>query len=198
MLNYKNIIFDFGNVIAEYNEDYIFRQFCADAKDLPTMAQAILPTWPQLDYGSLDYQEVKEQAMQSVPSHLTEAVENFYDNWYRCLLPIKEIWSLIEELHNLRIPLYILSNAPTLFAAKADYYEITKKFTGILFSAPLKMGKPNPDFYRYLFDTYSLIPEECFFIDDRSDNIMAGRSLGMDGIVFTGDVQAVRKAIGLP
>ena len=58
------------------------------------------------------------------------------------------------------------------------------------------MAKPAPEIYRYLFDTFHLAPSECFFIDDTEANILAGRELGMDGIVFTGDVEAVKKAVG--
>ena len=94
-----------------------------------------------------------------------------------------------------RCPIYILSNAPTHFAEHADFYEITKEFDGIIFSAVIKMAKPNADIYNYLFDTYGLKPEECFFLDDRKDNIEAGRALGMEGIIFTGDITSVKKAI---
>ena len=42
----------------------------------------------------------------------------------------------------------------------------------------------------------SLDPKECFFIDDLEKNINAARSLGMDGIVFNGNIDDVKKAIG--
>lgn len=70
-----------------------------------------------------------------------------------------------------------------------------KKFSGVVFSAPLKTAKPDPAIYQYLFRTYSLKPEECFFIDDLEQNIEAGKSLGMDGIIFTGDIEEVKKAV---
>ena len=44
--------------------------------------------------------------------------------------------------------------------------------------------------------TFSLDPKECFFIDDLEKNINAARSLGMDGIVFNGNIDDVKKAIG--
>ena len=50
--------------------------------------------------------------------------------------------------------------------------------------------------YQYLFRTYSLKPEECFFVDDLKRNIDAGKSLGMDGIVFTGEIGPLKAAIG--
>ena len=95
------------------------------------------------------------------------------------------------------MPVYLLSNAPVYFAEWASDYDLLKKFSGTVFSAPLKMAKPDPQIYRYLFDTFSLKPEECFFIDDLKENIEAGRALGMDGIVFKGDIREVKTALGM-
>ena len=39
------------------------------------------------------------------------------------------------------------------------------------------------------FSKYSLIPKECFFIDDKPCNIAAGQALGMPGHVFDGDME---------
>ena len=93
--------------------------------------------------------------------------------------------------------IYLLSNASTYFAEWFSDSDVLKKFDGIVFSAPLKMAKPEPGIYRYLFETFQLVPEECFFIDDLKENIEAGRSLGMDGIIFKGDIEEVRRMIGL-
>ena len=95
------------------------------------------------------------------------------------------------------MPVYLLSNAPTYFAEWAVGFEPLKKFSGTVFSAPLKMAKPDPEIYRYLFETFSLKPEETFFIDDLEENVEAGRSLGMDGIVFKGDTREVKTALGI-
>lgn len=59
------------------------------------------------------------------------------------------------------------------------------------------MAKPDPAIYRYLFETYSLNPEESFFIDDLEANVEAGRALGMEGIIYTGDTSKVKAALGM-
>ena len=42
----------------------------------------------------------------------------------------------------------------------------------------------------------NLKAEECFFIDDLEPNINAAKEAGMGGLVFTGDINKVKKAIG--
>ena len=43
---------------------------------------------------------------------------------------------------------------------------------------------------------FDLKAEECFFIDDLEPNINAAKEAGMGGLVFTGDINEVKKAIG--
>lgn len=58
--------------------------------------------------------------------------------------------------------------------------------------------KPNPDIYQHLFDTFSLNPSDCFFMDDKPENIKAAQKLGMNGMVFTGEnLSEIKHAIGL-
>lgn len=195
-MKYKNIIFDFGNVIGTFDENYILRQFCGSEEDFPLLSAAIFENWQALDEGIIDYEENIEHAVTLVPDRLKPTVRNFFANWYRHLIPLTQTWEFIRELKVQNYSVYILSNASVNFAEHADFYDITKEFDGILFSAVVRKAKPEKAIYHCLFDTFHLKPEECFFIDDRADNIAAGKALGMDGIVFTGDIDAVKNAIG--
>lgn len=195
-MKYKNIIFDFGNVIGTFDESYILRQFCSSEEDFPLLSAAIFENWQALDEGIIDYNENIEHAVTLVPDRLKPTVRDFFANWYRCLIPIPQTWEFIRELKAENHPVYILSNASIQFAEHADFYDITKEFDGIIFSAAVRKAKPGSAIYHCLFDTFHLKPEECFFIDDREDNIAAGKALGMDGIVFTGDIDAVKDKIG--
>lgn len=198
MLNYKNVVFDFGNVIGRFNETEILSRFCSDPVDFPIMKKAVFHDWEALDAGTVDYDVYVEEALAMVPDSLKENITTFFLHWYKYLTPIEETWQFIRQLKGMQIPIYLLSNAPTYFAEHVgEYYEILDEFDGIVFSAPLVLAKPDPRFYEYLFAAYDLKPEECFFIDDKPINIEAAQSLGMDGIVFTGDIDAVRIRLGL-
>lgn len=194
-MKYKHIIFDFGNVLGRFDEDYILGKFCKNEAAFPILKKAIFENWKALDAGSIDYEENVAHAVTLVPEHLKETVVRFFQDWNKYLTPLAQTWELVRELKDKGYSLYILSNASVNFAEHASQYDITKEFDGIVFSAVIQKLKPEPDIYRYLFDTYSLKPSECFFIDDCVENIIAARSLGMDGIIFTGDTEAVKAAI---
>lgn len=196
-MKYRHIVFDFGNVLGRFDEDYILGKFCKNEADFPLLKKAIFENWQALDAGSIDYEENVAHAMTLVPEYLQETVFRFFQDWNKYLTPLTQTWELVRELKSKGYSLYILSNASVNFAEHAGQYDITQEFDGIVFSAVIQMLKPNPDIYRYLFDTYHLDPSDCFFVDDLEENIAAAGSLGMEGIVFTGDINTVKNAIGI-
>ena len=175
---------------------YILKQFCESEEDCQLLASVVYEKWNELDKGTIDYNEYIEQTIDKIPDRLEDTVRTFFRDWPHHLLPIEDTLRFIDELKSRNIPVYLLSNAPTHFADWAASYEPLRKFDGIVFSAPLKMAKPDPEIYEYLFETYKLKPEECFFIDDLSANIETAKKLGMDGIVFTGNIDEVKAAVG--
>lgn len=195
-MKYRNIIFDFGNVIGKFDGHYILRQFCSSEQDLELLFDAIFSGWDELDKGTVDYNENIENVVRRVPARLEDTVRTFFRGWPEHIIPIRETAEFIRELKERKVPIYLLSNAPTYFAEWAVRIDTLRLFDGIVFSAPLKMAKPGPEIYQYLFRTYGLKPEECFFIDDLERNIKAANAVGMDGIIFTGDIAAVKRRIG--
>ena len=54
-MNYKHIIFDFGNVLATFQSDDLLRSYC-NSEDLPILKDAIYHNWQALDEGSISYE----------------------------------------------------------------------------------------------------------------------------------------------
>lgn len=196
-MKYKNIVFDFGNVIGDFNAPEILGHFCETEDEYKLLSSVIYPKWLDLDSGKLDYDETIEVCASEVPDRLSDTVRTFFRKWPDQVRPVEPTMELINELKEHGFPLYLLSNASTYFADWAVHSGFLDGFSGIVFSAPLKLAKPGPEIYRYLFDRYSLDPEECLFIDDIPANIDTGRKLGMDGIVFSGNIDEIRSAVGL-
>ena len=48
-MKYKNIIFDFGNVIGKFKGDYILGKFASTPEDYNILADAIFKNWVALD-----------------------------------------------------------------------------------------------------------------------------------------------------
>lgn len=196
-MNYKNLVFDFGNVIGRFDGNALLGRFCPSPDDFDTMAAAAFANWPALDAGQIDYDENIEDAVSRLPERLRVPCRRFFTDWFQYVEPLPDTWEFIRQLKEKGCALYLLSNASARFARRAlSDHPILNEFDGIVFSGPLKLVKPDPAIYRYLFSTFHLEPRECFFIDDTEENIIMGKQLGMDGIVFHGDLEPVKKAVG--
>ena len=44
--------------------------------------------------------------------------------------------------------------------------------------------KPDPDYFQHILGELQIDPVECIFIDDRFENVLSARSLGINGLVF--------------
>jgi putative hydrolase of the HAD superfamily len=143
-MRYKNIIFDFGNVIGKFKGDYILGKFASTPEDYNILADAIFKNWVALDAGTIDYDQNAEDTIAELPDRLKDTARDFFENWFQYVDPLPETWKFIKELKARGVPIYLLSNASTRFAERApEDYPILKEFDGIVFSAPLKMA---PDF----------------------------------------------------
>ena len=143
-------------------------------------------------------EEYQKETFAQLPARLHETARKCFATWYQHMIPIQPVWDMIHRLKEQQTGLYILSNAPIFFEEHADFFEITRLFDGAVYSGSIKKFKPNPDIYQHLFDTFSLNPSDCFFMDDKPENIKAAQKLGMNGMVFTGEnLSEIKHAIGL-
>jgi len=76
-------------------------------------------------------------------------------------------------------------------------FEFLKYFEGIVVSGDEKTTKPSPKIYELLIERYRLSPENCVFIDDNFDNIMAAKEFGIYGIHYKSPAQLDRELLKL-
>ncbi len=72
-----------------------------------------------------------------------------------------------------------------------ERYPNWNRFDVSVFSAEVKMAKPEPGIYRYLLDTLRILPREAIFVDDMPENVTAAVSLGIHGIRFLDTNQTI-------
>ena len=51
-------------------------------------------------------------------------------------------------------------------------------------SSALGLRKPDPEIYRQVLAKLQILPQECFFVDDYPERVLAGEALGIKGILF--------------
>jgi putative hydrolase of the HAD superfamily len=85
--------------------------------------------------------------------------------------------------------LAILSNAPFEIAKAIDSMDWLAEFSPRIFSCDLGAVKPEPAAYRATLEALEARPNDVLFFDDRPENVMAARRIGIRAEVFTDPVQ---------
>lgn len=190
----KNIVFDMGNVIIRFDPELFMVRLGLAEEDRKLLKRELFVSleWSRMDRGSLTDEEAAEIVCRRVPERLHDAVRRLVGMWDRPILPVEGMYELVEELRGIGYGIYLLSNASF---RQHDYWPrvpASKFFDGTLISADVKLVKPQPEIYRLLCDKFSLIPEECVFIDDSTSNAEGAYFCGINALVFHGDAHEMR------
>lgn len=195
----RNVVFDMGNVLLDFNPERVVRRFCADEAEQKLLLRELFqaPEWLMADRGLIRDAERYELIRPRLdPSHW-EALKNCCFHWDFCMEPLPGARRFVEDCRRAGFRTYILSNASDLFFTYFDNFGPLSDFDGAVISCEEKLLKPEPELYLRLLHRYHLRPEECLFIDDRSENVAAAQALGMEGHVFRNDYPALRALLGL-
>ena len=98
---YKNIIFDLGNVVLNYNpEEYLIKKI-NDKNKVEIALNNIFKSneWKMLDRGIITEEEAKRVIKNRVIDN-SEIIDLAFENWYDMLRPIEETIELINKLKN--------------------------------------------------------------------------------------------------
>lgn len=190
----KNIVFDMGNVIIRFDPELFMSRLGLAEEDKKLLKRELFVSleWSRMDRGSLTDEEAAEIVCRRVPERLHDAVRRLVGMWDRPILPVEGMYELVEELRGMGYGIYLLSNASF---RQHDYWPrvpASKFFDGTLISADVKLVKPQPEIYRLLCDKFSLVPEECVFIDDSTSNAEGAYFCGINALVFHGDAHEMR------
>ncbi len=183
----KNIVFDLGNVIVDYNPSQTVARLFEDESERRLILQEVFQSkgWKQLDQGLITFEEHYQNLAARLPQY-SEEIKWILQNWYKDLSYLPGIYSVIKTISHYDYDLYILSNASIRYYNYAKDLDIFHFFTGITISAELKLLKPQKEIYDRFCQIHNLIPEECLFIDDQLENVQAARSAGWTAHQFKG------------
>lgn len=192
----RNIIFDVGMVLVDWQPRQTFRQLGFDEETVAAVAAATIESeaWSENDRSLLSDEEIVSCFIRRAPEYERE-IRLFWDN---VGLPVRQFdytMGWIKELHEQGYKVYILSNygRRTYAQTKDGALSFLEEVDGALFSFQVNQIKPEPEIYRTLLEQYSLAPGECVFFDDRAENIEAAERAGIHGIVFKNQPQAAKE-----
>lgn len=182
----KNIVFDFGGVLVEWNPRYLYRTYFTDEKEMEYfLANICNQAWNEEQDRGRTFAEGVALLQAQYPDY-HEAIQLYKDRWGEMLKgEVAEGVQLLKELKEQGFALYGLTNwAAENIQIAYDRHDFFQLFDGIVVSGEEKLIKPDKRLFQILLDRYQLRPEESIFIDDNLPNVKAANEMGFKGIHF--------------
>jgi len=179
----KNIIFDLGNVLINFQPEKYLQSAGLSQNEVDFVLNEIYRSdeWVELDRGTITRDEALQKIYSRNPSR-RELLKNHSD-FMKVLTPIEFNTSRLNGLKEKGYRLYYLTNYhDELFEICFNNYDFFKYFDGGVVSAHINFVKPQPEIYLSLLEKYNLDPRNSLFIDDSEKNTIAAQKLGFQTI----------------
>ncbi|MDG2304508.1 MAG: HAD-IA family hydrolase [Candidatus Binatia bacterium] len=112
------------------------------------------------------------------------SAEEFRSIWEDIFTPNAAMWETITTARD-RYRLVLLSNTSEIHKQSLFRdFEIFESFEDGVYSYSSRCAKPDPEFYRTAIETLGLRPAETLYVDDRPENVDAGRRAGFLSVYY--------------
>lgn len=183
----KNLVFDMGNVLIEWNSEKILQAITDDRKLQNLLRKEVFETglWVQTDEGVKTREEMIEIVTAKIGEEYRNEITQLSRYWYKYVDVYTKVQDRIIELSKNDYNIYILSNTAYTFydLVKEGYLPVTSIAKGIVLSCEERVLKPNEKIYNILLERYNLDPHNTMFFDDLPENIWGAARCGINGFV---------------
>lgn len=194
-LRYTTLILDIGDVLFTWSAK-------TKTSISPRLLKEILvsTTWFEYERGRISQAECYEKVASDFslePQEIAQAFEQARES----MVSNDEMIALVHRLKSMSngaLRVFALSNI-----SQPDYeYLLTKPadwsvFDKVFASALIGERKPHLGCYRHVIEETGIDPRSTVFVDDKIDNVLSARSLGMHGIVFEKQEDVSRELLNL-
>uniref|UniRef100_UPI0040579E53 HAD family hydrolase n=1 Tax=Acetatifactor sp. TaxID=1872090 RepID=UPI0040579E53 len=188
----KNIIFDIGNVLA----DFAWREFLANKGFDEAMVERIANAsvlseiWREYDRGVWTEEEILEAFVKN-DSGIERELHLAFDDFTGMVTMRAYTIPWMKELKEKGYSVLYLSNFPRKAEEDCpDSLAFIPYMDGGILSYRDKLIKPDTAIYELLLKRFDLVAEECVFLDDTLVNVEAAEKVGIHGVHFQSKEQA--------
>ena len=178
---YKNIIFDLGGVMVDFDpKTYLVDRFCnAEVEEQVSQLTFESEEWKLLDAGLITRSEANLRMLARAKEYgRAFEVQGVLDDWMHILRPRRRMQELVRKLKSRGYCVYYLSNIPEDVLDFLTERDLKGLFDGGVASCEVHINKPDPRIYQMVEEDCGLPPHSLLFTDDRADNITAAARRG--------------------
>jgi FMN phosphatase YigB (HAD superfamily) len=159
----------------------------------PLFAWLDSSAWVDFELGHIDEATYFQRWLQPGAPAVDPAT--FWAAMYADYAWLPGIEALLTDLNTAGIELHAFSNYPVWYRQIDAKLGLSRYLKWSAVSCNLGLRKPDPAAYHAAASAAGCAPEACIFVDDRRINVDAAQAVGMGGLVFEGDVEALRAAL---
>lgn len=183
----KAIIFDFGNVLVEWDPRFVYRPYFQNND------RAIERFLHEVGFMDWNAQQDKGRPFVEGVAYLTsrfphysDLIQAYHDNWHES---IGEVLSgtveILKRLKEAGLPLYGLSNwSAETFPHVREKFDFFHLFDDIVISGEVGSVKPEPEIFEIALKKIDRPASELLFIDDSLANIRQAQKMGFVTVHF--------------
>ena len=183
----RNIVFDLGNVLVDYDPVKYMRSFGYDDQTVETLMHLIHDReWQLYDRGDYpSFVDLCNVLCRKHPDYRDAFQRILQPTWVRIHTVNEDTAAYLSALKTRGYRIYLLSNLSKESYELIKLYPFFKLIDGGVFSFQEHICKPEDAIYQTLISRYDLVPSETVFLDDSACNIEAAQKNGLHGIVFS-------------
>ena len=189
----KNIIFDLGGVLIDWNPDYVFlKEFKGNKEKMQEFYNKVCTfDWNENQDAGYPLKKATEDRIKLFPEY-ENLIQMYYGRWEEMLGgAIEDSVSILKKIvENTNYKTIALTNwSAETFPIALKRYDFLHWFKGIVVSGTEKTRKPFKKIYYLTLDRYNLKASNSLFIDDNERNIIAAKEIGVNTIKFNNPSQ---------
>ena len=193
----KNIIFDLGGVLIDWNTEYVYLdEFGGDRKKMQAFFDEVCTfDWNENQDAGYPLAQATEDRIALFPEY-ENLIRMYYGRWEEMLGgAIEGTVDMLKKLvDHPEYKVVALTNwSAETFPIALKRFEFLHWFEGIVVSGTEKTRKPFPEIYQTTLNRYDLVAEESLFIDDNARNVAAADALGIQTIRFQNPEQLAKE-----
>lgn len=192
MTKIKNIIFDLGGVLIDWNPDYVFKEVFDDDEKLAWFYREVCTMdWNENQDAGYPLDKATEERVALFPEY-ENLIRQYYGRWEEMLGDaIHGTVELLKQcIDSPALKVVALTNwSAETFPVALKKFDFLQWFEGIVVSGEEMTRKPFPAIYHTTLERFELKAEESLFIDDNKRNIEAADALGIQCIHFSTPLQ---------
>ena len=184
----KNIIFDLGGVLIDWNPEYVYLDvFKSNRKKMEKFFDEVCTfDWNENQDAGYPIANATEDRIALFPEQ-ADLIKMYYGRWEEMLRgSISGTVSILKKIvSNNEYRVFALTNwSAETFPIALKRFDFLHWFEGIVVSGTEKTRKPFPEIYETTLERYDLKACESIFIDDNERNVAAANQLGIQTIKF--------------